>query len=191
MKLGSTFIKSLIVLISFMPIMAHAQKVSEDVIKFGKETKNGFVARSKYGRTQMNEILATKFSVAGFKKHGKKSKFHTYKGVIWTVTGPNKVDLYYKVSGKKHRAKVYFIASKGYDNYITSTTDASAASSITEYLSQLDAAIAQSEELKQKEKDLKELNANLEKQKENLKKTEAVKDQKSLEIKHLQKTESY
>ena len=174
-----------------MPFIANAQKVSEDVIKVGKESRNGFIARSKYGRTQMNEIIATKFTEAGFKKHGKKSKFHTYKGVIWSVTGPSKVDLYYKVTGKKHKARVYFIASKGYDNYITSSTDAATASSITNYLSQLDAAIALSEELKQKEKDLKELNANLDKQKANVKKTEAAKDQKSLEIKHLQKTEAY
>jgi hypothetical protein len=137
-----------------LPFSLHAQQVKESDIKVGKSHRQGFVATSKYGKTEVAEMMNTKFAEAGLKKHSKKQKFITYKGVTWQPTGSNKVDLYYRVTEKKHKARIAFIASKGYDNYITSANDATTAANITAYLSELDEAIARDLAVKQKQHEL-------------------------------------
>jgi len=182
---------SLALLALFAPAVMRAQDVKEAPVKVGKDHKSGFVAASAYGKAEVASIMASKMEAAGLKKRSKKSKFYLYKGVTWQVTGPNKVDLYYKVTGKKHKARVLFVASKGYDNYITTTSDAATAASISAWLGQLDAAIAVNQSINQKEMELKALNESLQQYQEKMKKTEEAKKKKIDEVKTLQKTEAY
>jgi hypothetical protein len=58
--------------------------------------------------------------------------------VLCGVATPNNIDLYYAIKGKKKRAKVYLVASKGYDNYIADVSDATSAGSISSFFQQLD-----------------------------------------------------
>ncbi len=177
--------------IMLAPGMVKSQVVNESAIKIGKTPANGFVAISRNSKADLIDILKDQLGAEGLKKHGRKHKFTDYKGVVWHVTGANRVDLYYKVTGNKKRSKVYFIASKGYDNYITSATDQTNSAAITAYLGTLDAAVAKKEELKVKEAELNALNEKLESEKTAVKKTEAAKTQKAIEVKKYEKTEAY
>jgi hypothetical protein len=187
----NSIVKTILVCGLLLPLGLKAQLIDEAVIKVGKDHKNGFIATSKYGKAQMKDMLAKKMDETGLRKAGRKSKFITYKGATWPVTGANMVDIYYKVSGKKHKSKVYFVVSKGYNNYITAATDAAAAGKISEYLGQLDNAIALNEQIQQKQEEIQAMNIALDKEKANIKKTENDRDKKKQEVQKLQKTEAY
>ncbi len=168
-----------------------AQVVSEAPVKIGKTPCSGFIALSGKSKDEVTGILKEQLGAEGLKKHGKKHKFTVYKGVVWHVTGSNRVDLYYKVTGNKKHSKVYFIASKGYDNYITAANDQQDAASVTSYLSSLDGAITLNDELKKKAEELNALNNKLDKEKAAVNKTEAARTQKVMEVKKIEKTEAY
>jgi len=100
----------------------------------------------------------------------------------WPTLSPNKVDVYYKVQKKKHISKIYFIASKGYDNYITSATDPTLAVGINNFLGGIDAAVARNEAIKQKEQEVKMANDKLEQDKAAVQQAEDDKDRKTKEL---------
>ena len=83
---------------------------------------------------------------AGLKHHGKKKKFYKYGGVIWPVSGSDKVDILYRVATKKHQTVIYFIVSKGAENYITTETDFNTATNIRNFLAGTDMAIAREQQ---------------------------------------------
>ena len=161
----------LLLSVFLLPVAVKSQVVNEAHVKLGKKEASGFIALSSYGRPEISEILKSQFGDEGLKKHGRKHKFTVYKGVVWHVTGAGRVDLYYKVTGNKKRSKVYFIASKGYDNYITSANDQSDASSIIVCLGGLDAAVTLNVEKMNKEAELNALGKKLEAEKTDVKKT--------------------
>jgi hypothetical protein len=125
-----------------LPFAVRSQVVKEATFKVGKTDKNGYILLSKYKKAEMRSMLAEKFKNEGLKVYQTKSKFHNYKAVTWKVTGPERVDIAYKVTGKKNRSKVYFVAAKGLDNYITAGTDAPKAAAISRFLAHLDMDIA-------------------------------------------------
>ena len=169
------------------PLLSYGQKVTEEKIKIGKTEAAGFVATSKYDKTLIEEALASELAKAGLKKPGSKKKFKTYKEVDWQAISPAKIDVYYKVARKKRRTKVYFVVSKGYNNFVTTTTDAGIAASITAFLGQVDAAAALNEEIKRKEQEVKAMNEKLEKEKAAMQKAEDEKRKKEQEIEAMKK----
>jgi hypothetical protein len=161
---------------------AFAQKINEDNIKIGNAKAKGFVAISKYSKAQVDEVMASKMSGVGLKKHSKTKKFYTFLAADCPTLSPNKIDIYYKVQKKKHHAKIYFIASKGYDNYITSASDAAAAANINKFLGNIDVMVALNEEIKQKEQDLKFAGEKLDQDKAGMQKAADDKAQKEKEL---------
>lgn len=173
---------TLFIVMLLCPLLANGQKVAEEKIKIGKTEASGFVATSKYNKTQIEEALAAELAKAGLKKPGSKKKFKTYKEVDWQAISPAKIDVYYKVAKKKRRTKVYFVVSKGYNNFVTSANDAGIAASITSFLGQVDAAAALNEEIKRKQQEVKAMNEKLEKEKAAIQKAEDEKRKKEQEI---------
>jgi len=169
------------------PLLSYGQKVTEEKIKIGKTEAAGFVATSKYDKTLIEEVLASELAKAGLKKPGSKKKFKTYKEVDWQAISPAKIDVYYKVARKKRRTKVYFVVSKGYNNFVTTATDAAIAANITTFLGQVDAAAALNEEIKRKEQEVKRMNEKLEKEKAAMQKAEDEKRKKEQEIEAMKK----
>jgi hypothetical protein len=161
---------------------AYGQKINEDNIKIGKAEAKGYVATSKYSKAQVDEALAGELERVGLKKHGKMKKFYTFMAADWPTLSPNKVDVYYKVQKKKHHAKIYFIASKGYDNYITSASEPTLAAGINNFLGGIDAAVARNEAIKQKEQEVKVAGDKLEQDKANVQKAADDKARKTREL---------
>ncbi len=164
------------------PLFTYGQQAKEEKVKVGKTEMTGFVATSKYDKTLVDEALTQKLTEAGLTKHGKKKKFYTFMGASWPAVSATKMDIYYKVSKKKHKAKIYVVASKGYDNYITAASDATTATNITNFIGSIDALVERNAEIKRKELEMKMMNEQLAADKENLKKAEEEKARKAKEL---------
>lgn len=169
------------------PLSGFAQKIEEGTIKIGKTEASGFTATSKYSEDQVKDAIEAEFIKAGLKKPGKKKKFITYKEVEWPAISQTKIDVYYKVAKKKRKTRIYFVVSKGYNNYVTSANDAAVAANINTFLGQIDAMAALNEEIKRKEQEVREMNEKLEKEKAAMQKAEDEKRKKEQEIEAMKK----
>ncbi len=168
------------------PLLTMAQ-AEEGTIKVGKDEKKGFIAKSKYDKELVEAALAGKLSEAGVTKWSKKKKFYTCKEVTVPAISPTKVDLYYKVTGKKHKSKIFFIVSKGYDNYVTSATDATTAANVNTFLAQVDATVEHNEEIRRKEQEVKQMHEKMEKEKADVKRAEDEKRKSEKELEDMKK----
>lgn len=160
-----------------------AQDVRETSISFNKGSYSGVMADYNYSKDLVTKALEKRMKDANLGKSKSTSKFISYIGVNWMEISPDKLDIYYKVSGKKNKSNVEFLLSKGYDNYINSTTDAVAVQNLRNFLAGLEKdikaiqhennMIAQSNEIKKAEKELKSAQnsvSNIEKDLENARK---------------------
>ena len=179
------YVAVMVLCVLLFPLMSYGQEIKEDVIKKGKTECNGFIATSKYETSLVEEAMTQQLGNAGITKGKTKSKFHTYKDVTLAEISPNKIDIYYKVHKKKHKSVIYFIVSKGYDNYVTSGNDAAMAANINTFLGKIDATVAHNEEVRLKEEEVRQMNAKLEQQKKALENTQEEKDKKAKELNEL------
>lgn len=190
-----TIIKAIIIAgLSYSTInTAIAQDVRETTISYNKGNFSGVIADYNYSKDLVTKALDKRLKDANLGKSKTSSKFTTYAGVTWMDISPDKLDVYYKVSGKKNKSTVEFLISKGYDNYINSTTDASAIQNLRNFLASLDKDIraiqhennlsAQNDAIKKAEKELKSAQSsvsNLEKDLDNARKN-VEKKQKALD----------
>jgi hypothetical protein len=64
--------------------------------------------------------------------------FILYKNVVlFSIAGNSNVDLYFKVEGKKNISTVYMLVSKGYNNFVSSSSDAEIAKNIKTFMTNL------------------------------------------------------
>ena len=175
-------IRIVLVCALFFPLTTNGQEVKEGTIKVGKDEKTGFIAVSRYGCTEVEEAIAQKLSASGIKNGKKKSKFYTYKEVTWPEISPDKMDIFYKVQKKKHRSSIYFVFSKGYNNYITSANDASVGANINAFLTQIDGMVHHNQEVARKEAEVAAMNERLQKEKKEMKAAEDEKNKKAKEL---------
>lgn len=164
------------------PLAGNAQDITEGTVKVGKDQKMGYIAESRYGTDEVEAVMTQKLTAAGITKGKKKSKFYTYKEVTWPAISPAKIDLFYKVQKKKHKSMIYLVVSKGYNNYVTTATDALTSSNITSFLKDIDRAVLHNEEVARKEAEVKEMNDKLQQEKNDVKKAEDEKAKKAKEL---------
>src|SRR5262249_22279324 len=113
----------------------------------------------------------------------KKKQYYTYHEITMPQVNSGKIDLLCKVHKKGRRAKVYFVVSRGYDNYVSAASDPIVAANVTKYLGGLDAVIDENEAAKKKEAELQELDRKIEKEKADVKQAEDERKQKEKEMK--------
>lgn len=148
----------LIAALLIFPIFANAQEVKEKTVKNGKESMPAFTIKVKHGTKLVKQVLKTSAEQAGLKKAKHKHGYTIYKRAVWSAISTNKLDYYYKVKGNGRKATVYFSASKGYDNYVSSQTEPSSAMSINTFLQQLAQKIDLQNEIDQREEQLDKIN---------------------------------
>ncbi len=174
-------------LLGMLPVLSKAQEIAEQKIKVGKSEKAGFVAVSKSPADLVQAYLTNDLAGAGITKHKKKKKFYTYSGISFSKINDGKIDLCYKVEKKKKRSRIYFVVSRGYDNYVSAASDPVIASNITRYLGQIDATIAHNEEIKAKQAEIAAADARIQEQKQEVQKAEQAKAEKEKEMEGLRK----
>lgn len=117
----------------------HAQEVSEANIKFAKMERPGFLATYPYSKGIVENALRSRLEKAGLGKPKSQKSFASYQGVNWTEVASGQVDVYWKVdaNSKDNNSTIIMLVSKGYDNYIGTTSDATVAAAIKNFLNSL------------------------------------------------------
>lgn len=120
--------------LSFGVMAQNAREVSTTI---NKAQKTAFQGDYKVAKDLMKTTLEDRFKKAGVSS-GKKSKGYTkYTGVTFSELSPNKIDIYTKVEGKKDNSSVIMLVSTGYDNFISTATDAATATNTITFLNKL------------------------------------------------------
>lgn len=120
-----------------MSVRSSAQNPQEGTVRFNKADRNGVVANYSSSKTTTEQTVVNKLAVAGIMKKSRKKGFWIYKEVSWPAITPETVDVYVKVGGNKKRSSVALLVAKGYDNFISSASDAAAMNNMKEFLNGL------------------------------------------------------
>ena len=175
----------ILVALLLLPVFANAQEVEEGMIKVGDDEKPGFIATSRHDHDLVFNALATKLNDQGLTNYTVKKKFYTIKDVLIPELSPNKIDLYFRVEKVKSKTKIFFVVSKGYDNYVTTASEPTQAMGVISFLKQIDGIVEHNVELQKKEQEMKEANARVEAEKERVRKAEEEKSIKAKELEDL------
>lgn len=154
---------TLLVAFSLSILFANAQ-ANEVKTKYNKIDCNGVSAEYVVDITIVEKTIEDEMKAKGFGK-GKSSKgFTLYQGVNFNDISPDKIDLYVKTERKSKKEKeksiITILISKGYDNFISSTTEPKMIAAAINYLNglepkfaatSLEAQIKEQEDLVQKE----------------------------------------
>lgn len=115
-------------------IAAKAQNAYETSVKFDKSNQNAIVATYDLPKEVVEAALKERLEKAGLGKPKGSKGFMNYAGKLWKEVSDDKVDLYVKVEDKKGSSAVQILVSKGYDNFISSGTDAHAVQNVKSFL---------------------------------------------------------
>lgn len=169
-------------------VPASAQDVRESQVRLGKEDRSAFIATYNYDDEIVEGALTERLDEAGLKRDGRKNGYALYKQEIWTDLSANKLDFYVRVDGRKGKSTLSFIASKGYNNDITSANDPGTAGNIRNFLTALEQQInayAVKMEIAAKERAAEKLSKENQEIKKNLEENEKEKRKKEDELKEL------
>jgi len=153
----------------------------EASVSFGKVSQSAVVADFNYSTDALDAVLKKRFADAKLPKAKTAAgKFKKMEGATWTEISNDKMDYYYRLSGKKGKATLEIMASKGYDNFITAQNDASSIQNIKNFMASLESDLvkysieelmaAKEQEIKEAEKGLAKAEKALEAAKNDLRK---------------------
>jgi len=157
----------------------YAQNVREVAIKMNKVEQKALAADYPYAKGFVTQALDEKFNLAKFGKSKRKSGFDLYSGVSWMEVAPaDKLDVYVKTEERKGNTTVSILLSRGYDNFLTSTTDATQIENLKTFLVGLSTGIQAAELQKKIEDQMKVVKAAEDKTASVVKDYESLKSQK-------------
>jgi hypothetical protein len=113
---------------------ALAQNAREATVKFMKGQQNAIVADYDLPEKVVADALKERLEKEGLTKRSSEKGFMAYKGATWANISPDKMDIYARVEGKGDKSTITMLASKGYDNFISTTTDADKVQKIQAFL---------------------------------------------------------
>ena len=137
------FLSALVVLILCLPVVTCAQNAREVMIRFNKSDRHGWIAEYPYPVKVVENALKERLNFLG--KSRTKKGFVSYQGVDWTELSPKKIDVYYKVDGKRNQSNIYLLISKGYNNFVGAGPDSALAEKIMSFLNGLGPDIQEAE----------------------------------------------
>lgn len=149
--------KYLIIAIAFLPLASSAQDIKEEKVKKGKDEANAFIVSYRYPKSVAKATMESVVKDNRMKRSNKKGGYYTYKGAMWSEVSSTKMDYSYKVSGNKRKSTIYIIASKGYDNYVTTANDPQSAANIKNFLKSLENKMDITKLIKEKKQEIKQL----------------------------------
>lgn len=172
--------KKLFIVLSFLTSLTYAQitsaqQVKEAPVTFNKTNQTAVVGEFNYTKDALEAVLKKRMSEANLGKSKSQSKFTKYEGVNWSEVSAEKMDVYYKVSGKKSNSTVEFLISKGYDNFVTTANDATTIANLKNFIASLEADLIKyslNELIEAKEKEIKSAEKTLDSKKSDVSKAE-------------------
>jgi hypothetical protein len=132
--MNKTFLLCSLLFILLCSFGAQAQGAHDATVRYSSMDRPGFVAEYPLSRELIENALKERLEKAGVKKAKSQKGFAYYKEVNWPEVSPALVDVYTNVEGKGDRSTVQILVSKGYDNYISSATDAVLGANVIKFL---------------------------------------------------------
>lgn len=122
--------------------VSYAQ-ASATTVKFNKADANAFTTNIEAPKENVENSIEEYFKKTFSSKSSSSKGYKLYKGVQWNEVSADKLDVYYKVEGKKNNSQVYLLVSKGYDNFISAQNDPQTAQGAINFLSGLNVKVAE------------------------------------------------
>lgn len=113
---------------------ATAQNAHESSVKINKTNENAVVADFNKPADVVEAALKDRLEKEGLGKMKNSKGFMTYAGTLWNSVSSDKLDVYFKVEGKKDKSTVSVLVSKGYNNFVTSGSDAKIIGNVKAFL---------------------------------------------------------
>lgn len=101
-----------------------AQNAHEARVKFMKTDQTAVVADYDLPKAQLEMALREKLLSLGLGKGRSQKGFLFFEGVNWKDVSGDKLDVYVSVEGSAAKSSATVLLSKGYDNFISSASDA-------------------------------------------------------------------
>jgi hypothetical protein len=118
-------------------VTANAQNAREASVKFDKTNESAVVADFDKPVDVVEAALKQRLDKEGLGKMKSSKGFMTYAGTLWPSVSSDKIDVYFKVDGKKDKSTVSVLISKGYNNFVTSGTDQTTINNVKTFLNGL------------------------------------------------------
>lgn len=115
------------------PALTHAQ-AGEAAVSYNKTQANGYVVNVDGDKAILSASLEDHFKQIFKSKSSTSKGYKTFKAVNWPEVSTDKLDVYYKVDGKKGKNTVTLLVSKGYDNFISGTSDPHIAEGVKSFM---------------------------------------------------------
>lgn len=112
---------------------AQGLNVHEAAVSFGKASPGAVIAEYDAPASVVEDALKQHMEQAGFRKKSGKG-FIAYKGIAWKEVSAEKADVYFKIDGKGNKSTITVLYSKGYDNFISGSTDSETVNAIKNFL---------------------------------------------------------
>ena len=129
-------------IIASIPMLLKAQNASEGTVKIMKAESSAAIATYDYPEEIVEKALTIKLEKAGLGKQRKQQGFFTYKGASWPEVSAEKLDVYVKVESKKKSTIISLVTAKGYDNFVSSSSDAATMEKMKQFLNDFAAEVA-------------------------------------------------
>lgn len=172
--------------LSFVNTEVFAQ-ASETSVVYNKENANGFVANVSGDKVILTKNIEEYFKSVFKTKPSNSKGYKVFKGVVWPEVSQDKLDVYFKVDGKKGNNQVSMLVSKGYDNYITTASDPAIAAGVLRYLNGLQVATNNAAAVQAAEKAVEEAQKAQERAEKQLRDLKAEKEKIEKKISEQQK----
>lgn len=111
-----------------------AQDAKEVTVKYNKVPQNAVVATYDQSAEVVTAALKERLPKEGLTKMKSSGGYMIYSGVLWSPVSNDKMDVYFKVDGKKDQSTITVLASKGYDNFVSTSNDPVTVEQIKKYL---------------------------------------------------------
>lgn len=131
MKKATNLVSSTKLVLSSLTLMViscisvYAQDISETNISFMDGKQNAIEAKYNFSEDIMETVVKNVLEKKSLKKTSSKKGYSVYEGVIFSDITSDKIDFYIKVDGNKTATKVTILISKGYNNFISESSDPS------------------------------------------------------------------
>lgn len=121
----------------FISFSARAQNPQEIPVRYDGTDRTGVAAEYAFDKDFTEHALEARLGAAGLPRKSRKNGFTYYKEATWTAVTTDKVDIYFKVTGNSSKSAISVLVAKGYDNFVTSATDAQTIQNVKNFLNSL------------------------------------------------------
>jgi glutamyl/glutaminyl-tRNA synthetase len=116
---------STICIITIFCLKGFSQDINETSVSFMDGKQNAVEAKYNFSEDIMETVVDRVLGKKSIKKTKSTKGYDLYQGVIFSDLCSDIIDFYIKVDGNKSSATITILISKGYNNFIASSSDAS------------------------------------------------------------------